>query len=68
MTAEKGETTEWVHCLDTWERDVGDVIGWPDDRSSTGMLSGIILERDHAGLRVKVRDIRAATVEPFAHG
>ena len=53
--------TAWIHDLNANKKMTGSVIGWADDRSETGMLSGIIIE--HAPLCVRVKDIRAATVQ-----
>lgn len=58
------DTTEWVHAVDAARHPVGSILGWPDKRSETGMLSGIVVEVDHLALRCRVRDLRAAIVGP----
>lgn len=54
---------EWVHATNAVKFREGDVFGWPDKRSETGWLSGIVVRADHMALRVLVKDIRAAIVK-----
>lgn len=54
------DETEWVHELAP--RRAGEVIAWRDDRSPTGLLSGIVVQYDHTTLRALVRDLRAAKI------
>lgn len=56
------DTQEWVHATNACNYHLGDVLGWRDERSETGMLSGIVVRPDALHLRVLVRDIRAAVV------
>lgn len=61
------EEEYWVHCLTTYRYAEGEVIGWMDEKSPTGYLSGIVVRVDHTGLRVLVRDIRPGIISrPFA--
>lgn len=55
---------EWVHTTNAERFTRGDLFGWSDDRSETGMCSGIVVESDPRHLRVRVRDIRAAVIVP----
>lgn len=57
------EVSEWVHATNAAQFQRGDVFGWRDERSETGMLSGIVVESDSLKLRVKVRDLRAGILK-----
>lgn len=63
MTTPSEPYTEWHHALNCAEFSRGDVFGWSDSRSPTGLASGIIVEIDYNALRVKVGDIRAAVMK-----
>lgn len=56
---------EWVHCCDVNNRKTGDLFGWADARSATGMLCGYIVKVDHLHLRVRVHNL-AAGLAPYA--
>lgn len=56
------DTTRWVHALNAHAFRYGQVFGWPSDEAETGLLSGIVIETDHIGLRVRVSDIRAGII------
>lgn len=60
------EQEEWIHATNAAQFRAGSVFGWPDRRSETGFLSGIVVRSDPLHLRVLVRDIRAGVVNAKA--
>lgn len=58
----KDQEHEWVHATNAAQFREGQLFGWPDKRSETGLLSGYVVQSDPRHLRVKVRDIRAAVI------
>lgn len=64
----EAEGEEWVHVADAGKFGPGDVIGWPDAGSDTGLLSGVVVEVDMGMLRVLVKDIKPAIVRRVERG
>lgn len=55
----------WVHATNAADYGIGgrQIIGWRDESSPTGWLSGIVVETDPNALRVRVRDIMPGIVK-----
>lgn len=63
MTNQQPPTEQWVHDTGATKRKIGDLLGWPDKRSATGVCCGIIIEINRNGLCCKVKDITAGIVK-----